>query len=104
MESQHTFKTEALPTEQTTDSNTFKPDTTELPSHFQSYLDRACTARRIRTSMTDTLKSILAQTDKMALRVAARFDRMNNHLDFMANAQDSPLEDPIAREKLSGAL
>lgn len=104
MNSNHTFDPSKTPQQQTVDNSNFKPDTTELPLHFETYQEIAKQARKKITQAMQCIRGAVEQTDKMALRVAARLDRTNNPLDFIKASEDSPMEDPIARQKLAGSL
>ncbi len=98
MESKHTFSAEKLPQEQPVDSNNFKPDTTELSSHY-SLLKTA--AEKIRAHAQEEIKKLASFTDLMALRVGNRLDQ-SSEFDFLGVANE-PDYNPIEAAKLGKA-
>lgn len=102
METPH-FSTEKLPTEQAVDSSNFKPDTSEMPTHFKTYEDLSNNAILLRMMLTPKVKDAMRMVNRAALRVAARDDREKNPINFVEASNDDIYDDPIAREKLKKA-
>ena len=102
MNSQPTFKPDALPTKQSVDSNNFQPDNAPLQSRFEILKNMGMDACKRIKSDWKGLEVAIKGTTLAALRVANENDIKNNHFDYATAANDTPFDDPIARQKLAG--
>lgn len=99
MESNHTFKTREL----TTDDNNFKPFTGELPSHLHAFGERALA--RYEKTLSPALASIkdaLVCVNSAVLRTAYTLDLKHNTSDATdphAQAAYEAVNDPIFKLK-----
>lgn len=88
----HTFNAEKLPQQQSTDSSDFKPDTSEMPKHFETYQELARIARLGRAEWPQMVRDAVHATDVAALRVAVIQDREKNPIGYDESATEGKFD------------